>query len=298
MKDTRQDFTAAALSGVKPSFWSRSYRLGSGDNETALELGQRTLIMGILNATPDSFSDGGKHNEAEAAAAHAVKLAEEGADLIDIGAESTRPGFEPISAEEELQRLLPVIRAVREALPNMPISIDTYKAETARRALEAGAHILNDIWGLRQDPLMAAVAAEYGCPVIITHNRPDRDYNDLVPDVLADLRLSIEIAKQAGVADEQIWLDPGIGFAKNYEENIAMMAHLADINAMGYPVLLGTSRKRFIRQTLDLPVEELEEGTAATTALGIVQGCQIVRVHNVRANKRTAVMTDAIVYRR
>ncbi|MUT67664.1 dihydropteroate synthase [Paenibacillus sp. NEAU-GSW1] len=281
-----------------PVFWSRSYTWGSESGKVQLELGSRTLIMGILNATPDSFSDGGRHNEVEAAAAHAAAMVEAGADIIDIGAESTRPGYVPISSEEELRRLLPVIEAVRKALPHIAISVDTYKAETARRALEAGAHIINDIWGLRYDPLMASVAAEYGCPVVITHNRTDSEYSDLVADVLADLQTSIDIARQAGIKESDIWLDPGFGFAKSYEDHLKLMGQLQALNALGYPVLLGTSRKRFIRQTLDLPVSELAEGTAATTALGIAQGCQIVRVHDVRANARTARMTDAIVYPR
>lgn len=278
----------------KPVYRKREYDFGDG---AMLKLGDRTLIMGILNATPDSFSDGGRYTEVDAAVAHARAMAEEGADILDIGGESTRPGFEAVELEEELRRVLPVIHAVRGALPHMPISIDTYKSETARQALEAGAHIINDIWGLKGDPNMAAVAAEYGCPVIISHNRHSRDYNDLVPDVLADLLGSVAIAREAGIADGNIWLDPGIGFAKTYEDNLELLGRLSELTALGFPVLLGTSRKRFIRQTLNLPVEELAEGTAATAVLGIAQGCQIVRVHDVRAIKRTALMTDAILYR-
>lgn len=284
---------AANPFGRLGAFYQRSYELGKGVH---LELGKRTLIMGILNATPDSFSDGGRYHHVEAAVEHARTMVEEGADLIDIGGESTRPGFEPVSLEEELSRVLPVIRAVRQALPHVPISIDTYKAETARQALEAGAHIINDIWGLQHDSEMAAVAAAHGCPVIISHNRPARDYADLVPDVLADLQRSIGIAESAGVAGSRIWLDPGIGFAKTYDDNLALMGQLSAITALGYPVLLGTSRKRFIRQTLNLPVDELTEGTGATVALGIAQGCQLVRVHDVAAMKRIALMTDAILY--
>ncbi|WP_424768656.1 dihydropteroate synthase [Paenibacillus sp. sgz302251] len=278
----------------QPAFLKRSYDLGNG---VGLELGQRTLIMGILNATPDSFSDGGRYTHVDAAVAHAKSMVEEGADILDIGGESTRPGFEPVELEEELRRVLPVIRAVREALPHVPLSIDTYKAAAARQALEAGAHIINDIWGLKGDPNMAAVAAEYGCPVIVSHNRHARDYNDLVPDVLADLEGSVGIGRAAGVAGDRIWLDPGIGFAKTYEDNLELLGRLSEVTALGYPVLLGTSRKRFIRQTLNLPVEELVEGTAATVALGIAHGSQIVRVHDVRAIKRTALMADAILYR-
>ncbi|MGG4142083.1 dihydropteroate synthase [Paenibacillus algorifonticola] len=281
----------------KLEYYSRSYELPGGKR---LELGKRTLIMGILNATPDSFSDGGKFNEAEAAARRAVEMAAEGADIIDIGGESTRPGFVPVDAEEELRRVIPVIQAVRAALPHIAISIDTYKAKTARHALEAGATIINDIWGLKFDAEMAAAAAEYVCPVILTHNRMNPVYlaADFVEDVIADLKESIEIARHAGVQEEQIWLDPGLGFAKTHEQNMELLGRLAELHALGYPVLLGTSRKSFIRQTLDLPREELVEGTAATTALGIAQGCQIVRVHDVRANKRTATMSDAITYPR
>ncbi|GKU77043.1 dihydropteroate synthase [Paenibacillus sp. L3-i20] len=278
----------------RPTFWDRSYELG---DDVKLELGKRTLIMGILNATPDSFSDGGRYMNVERALEHAHEMVEAGADILDIGGESTRPGYEAVSPEEELKRVLPVITAVREALPHVALSIDTYKAATARHALEAGAHIINDIWGLKGDPDMAAVAAEYGCPVIISHNRHSRDYNDLVPDVLADLRSSIGIAQAAGIADDRVWLDPGIGFAKTHDDNLAMLGRLSELTALGYPVLLGTSRKRFIRQTLNLPVEELVEGTAATVTLGIAHGCQIVRVHDVRAIKRTALMADAILYR-
>lgn len=279
----------------KPTYWSRTYDLADG---IKLELGTRTLIMGILNATPDSFSDGGRYNSVDAAVAHAQSMVEDGADILDIGGESTRPGFAAVALEEELRRILPVIRAVREALPHVPLSIDTYKAETARQALEAGAHIINDIWGLRHDPNMAAVAAEYGCPIILSHNRQSRDYNDLVPDVLADLQGSISIARMAGIADDRVWLDPGIGFAKTYEDNLDLLGHLSELTALGYPVLLGTSRKKFIRQALNLPADDIVEGTAATVALGIAQGCQLVRVHDVRAMKRIALMTDAIQYRR
>jgi dihydropteroate synthase len=252
--------------------------------------------MGILNATPDSFSDGGRFDETEAAVARAKQMEAEGADLIDIGGESTRPGHDPVSLEEELRRIIPVIKAVREHV-NLPISVDTYKAETARQALEAGADIVNDVWGFKRDPELARVAAQYGCPVILTHNRPERDYKDFVPDVLNDLLVSVRLARAAGVADELIWLDPGIGFAKDYDDNVELMGRLDEIVGLGYPVLLGTSRKTFIRRTLGVSAEEAAEGTGATTSLGIAQGCQIVRVHDVLHNKRVAAMTDAIVYR-
>ncbi|THF74534.1 dihydropteroate synthase [Cohnella fermenti] len=252
--------------------------------------------MGILNVTPDSFSDGGSYMNLDAAVERARRMVEEGADLIDIGGESTRPGHEPVSAEEEIRRIVPVIQAVREQV-KLPISVDTYKPETARAAMEAGAHILNDIWGFRNDPQMASVAADYGCPVILMHNRRERDYADFVPDVLRDLQTSLDRAKASGVASDHIWLDPGIGFAKDYEENLIMMGHLDKIVALGHPVLLAASRKLFIRTALGLPADDVVEGTNATTALGIMQGCQIVRVHDVKQAVRTARMTDAVVYR-
>ncbi|OUS69933.1 dihydropteroate synthase [Paenibacillus sp. MY03] len=287
--------TGASEVAFAPNFRKRSYDLGGG---IQLSLGDRTLIMGILNATPDSFSDGGRYMDVEAAVAHARSMVEQGADILDIGGESTRPGFDTVSAEEEIRRVVPVIAAVRAALPHIPLSIDTYKASTARAALEAGAHIINDIWGLKSEPDMAAVAAEYGCPVIVSHNRHARDYTDFVPDVLADLRGSIGLALAAGVAEDAIWVDPGIGFAKTYEDNLALLGRLRELTALGCPILLGTSRKRFIRQALDLPVDQVAWGTAATVALGIAHGAQIMRVHDVREMKLTALMADAIHYLR
>jgi dihydropteroate synthase len=278
---------------MKPTFYQRSYTF---HDDLKLELGSRTLIMGILNATPDSFSDGGRYDAVEAAVARAEQMAAEGADIIDIGGESTRPGHAPVTEEEELQRIIPVIRAVRERV-KLPISVDTYKPETARQALEAGAHMINDVWGFKQDPKMAEIAAEYGCPVALMHNRADRDYFDFIPDVLNDLIASVHRAEAAGVASEQIWLDPGVGFAKDYSENLEIMGRLDEIVQLGYPVLLGTSRKGFIQRTLDVKPGEAMEGTAATVALGIAQGCQIVRVHDVLQMKRVAAMTDAITYR-
>jgi len=280
---------------MRPVIWSRTYRLGGG---VTLELGRRTLVMGILNVTPDSFSDGGRYMAVDAAVEHAVRMVRAGADIIDIGGESTRPGSRPVPADEEIRRVIPVIRAVREALPNVPLSIDTYKAETACRALEAGAHIINDVWGLKADPEMARTAAEFGCPVVISHNRLEAGgYADIARDVAAELLDSVRLAAEAGVDPRNIWLDPGIGFVKDYEDNLDMMGRLAELVRLGYPVLLGTSRKRFIRHTLDLPADDVVEGTAATVALGIAQGCQIVRVHDVDRIVRTVRMTDAIVYR-
>lgn len=273
--------------------WRRSYELRGG---VRLELGRRTLIMGILNATPDSFSDGGRYIEIDEAVRHARSMVRDGADIIDIGGESTRPGGEKVGIEEELRRVLPVIRAIRQALPETAISIDTYKAETARQALEAGADIINDVWALKADANMAAVAAEYGCPVILSHNRHDRDYSDFVSDVIGDLQDSIGIAHAAGIADENIWLDPGIGFAKDYEHNLMIMGQLNRLVSIGYPVLLAASRKRFIQHALQLPADQTVFGTAVTVTLGIAQGCQIVRVHDVKEMKQTALMADAVMY--
>ncbi|PZM64252.1 dihydropteroate synthase [Paenibacillus dendritiformis] len=278
---------------LQPTWRQRTYRWANG----ALTLGQRTLIMGILNVTPDSFSDGGRYNRVDAALRHAEEMLEAGADIIDIGGESTRPGHQPVGQEEELERVLPVIEALRRELPQAPISVDTYKAEVARQALEAGAHIINDIWGCKKEPEMAHVAARYGCPLILMHNRPERRYDRFVEEVKADLLASVALAKAAGVKDDQIWLDPGIGFAKTGEDNLVLMSHLDELCALGYPVLLGTSRKKFIRDTLQLPVDDVVEGTAATVALGIAQGCQIVRVHDVALIARTARMCDAVLYR-
>ncbi len=257
----------------------------------------RTYIMGILNVTPDSFSDGGRYHTLDAAVKRALEMVEEGADIIDIGGESTRPGHEPVPLEVEMKRVIPVVRAVREAVGERAlISVDTYKAEVAREAILAGADWMNDIWGLKRDPKMAEYAAELGCPVVVMHNRQEAVYEDFMRDVIADLQESIAIAKAAGMRDEQIILDPGVGFAKSHEQNLMVMRDLDQIVALGYPVLLATSRKRVIRHTLQLPVDELVEGTAATVAIGIAKGCRIVRVHDVKPIKRTALMSDAIVY--
>ncbi|WP_307311678.1 dihydropteroate synthase [Neobacillus driksii] len=250
--------------------------------------------MGILNATPDSFSDGGKYNNMEHAIKHAQEMVENGADIIDIGGESTRPGYTVISADEEIERVVPVIEAISKHV-SVPISIDTYKAKVAQRAIEAGAHIINDIWGAKADDKMAAVAAEYNVPIILMHNRHDRNYSFFIRDVLNDLYESINIVKQAGVRDEQIILDPGIGFAKDLNENILMMQNLDTLTALGYPVLLGTSKKSMIGQALNLPVEERMEGTGATVCYGVQKGCQIIRIHDVKEMSRMAKMMDILM---
>lgn len=259
-----------------------------------LDYQQKTLIMGILNATPDSFSDGGRYNQVEAALRHAKELVDNGADIIDIGGESTRPGHEKVSVEEELARVIPVIKALSEHI-NIPISIDTYKAEVAKQAIKAGAHIINDVWGGKADAEMSLVAAQYQVPIILMHNRNNRDYMSFYRDVVGDLYESIMLMKEAGVKDENIILDPGIGFAKSLNENIQMMRDLDKLVDLGYPVLLGTSRKSMIGQVLDLPISERLEGTGATVCFGIQKGCQIVRVHDVKEISRMAKMMDALL---
>ncbi|KXG45106.1 dihydropteroate synthase [Tepidibacillus decaturensis] len=260
-----------------------------------LTIGRHTLVMGILNVTPDSFSDGGKYNQLAIALEHAKKMIADGADIIDVGGESTRPGHQEISVEEELERVIPVIRALAKEI-KVPISVDTYKAEVAQQAIEAGAHIINDVWGFKKDPNMAKVVAEYQVPVILMHNRMNMEYDSLMDDIIADLRESIQIAITAGVKADQIILDPGIGFAKTYQDNLQVMNRLDEIVALGYPVLLGTSRKSIIGNTLHLPVDERLEGTAATVAMGIVKGCKIMRVHDVKEMKRVCKMMDAMIY--
>ena len=259
-----------------------------------LDLRKKTLIMGILNVTPDSFSDGGKYDQIDQAVEQAKKMVANGADIIDIGGESTRPGYTPVSMAEEIERIVPVIKAIKQAL-NVPISIDTFKAETAKAAVEAGADIINDIWGAKYDPKIAEVAATYDVPIVLMHNRKQPQYNDLIDDMKTDLQESIAIVKGYGVKDEQIILDPGIGFAKSMEENIEALRHLDSFKAIGYPLLLGVSRKRVVGHVLDLPIAERDEGTGAITSYGITKGVDIVRVHNVRLNARIAKMTDALV---
>lgn len=259
-----------------------------------LDFNEKTYIMGILNATPDSFSDGGSYNEVEAAIRHAVEMVKEGAHIIDIGGESTRPGFAKVSEEEELKRVVPIIEAVSNEV-NVPISIDTYKAEVAKRAIEAGAHIINDVWGAKAEPKIAEVAAHYDVPIILMHNRDNMNYRNLMSDMIFDLYESVRIAKNAGVRDENIILDPGLGFAKTMDQNLEVMRNLEQLHVLGYPILLGTSRKSFIGHVLDLPVDERVEGTGATVCLGIQKGCSIVRVHDVKEMDRMTKMMDAML---
>ncbi|MGI6307023.1 MAG: dihydropteroate synthase [Dethiobacteria bacterium] len=256
-------------------------------------LGERTLIMGILNVTPDSFSDGGRYHTVEEAVEQALQMVKDGADIIDVGGESTRPGYEEISVAEEIGRIVPVIKAIRE-VSTIPISVDTYKAAVARAALDAGADMLNDIWGGLRDAAILEVAAAAGLPVCLMHNRDSTQYEDLLSEVVADLRNCAERALAAGVAEENIVLDPGIGFGKDFAQNLEVMRYLQEFTILGYPVLLGTSRKSMVGKALDLPVEQRLEGTAATVAYGIACGVEIVRVHDVLEMSRVVRMTDAI----
>lgn len=257
--------------------------------------GSRTYIMGILNLTPDSFSDGGRFNNFDKALYQAEKMVRDGADIIDIGGESTRPGYEKISDEEEIARISPVLEALAKEL-EVPISVDTYKYGVAKAALESGADMLNDIWGLLADPALADLAAEYKVPIVLMHNQDGTQYDSMMDDILTSLRKSIAIAKNAGVPDEMIILDPGIGFGKDVAQNIATMRHLEDFKTLGYPILLGTSRKSLIGKVLDLPANERIEGTGATVALGIAKGAaDIIRVHDVKEMARVAKMMDAMV---
>lgn len=276
-------------------------------------VGGRTLIMGVLNVTPDSFSDGGQLASAQALVDRAGQMLADGADVLDLGGESTRPGAVVVTAEEELARVLPALAALREAFPDAPVSIDSYKADVADAAVAAGADIINDVWGLlhgisaddrehwRQAspssppiPAMARVAAQRKCPLILMHNRTDRNYTDFWADVLADFRASLAVAAAAGIAPRQLWLDPGFGFAKNVPHNLEVLRDLRRIVALGFPVLVGTSRKSTLGAVLGTKIDDRREGGGATVVWAIQQGCAMVRVHEVREMARFARMADAI----
>ncbi len=262
----------------------------------SLTVGERTLVMGVLNYTPDSFSDGGKWNNVDVALKHMEEMVADGADIIDIGAESARPGFTPISAAEEIARLETILPRLVAACP-VPISVDTYKAETAEYAMSTGAHIMNDIWGLQYAPepgKMAAVAAKYGVPVVVMHNQEGTEYDDMIEDMKRFFIRSAIIADQAGMSQDQIITDPGIGFGKDFDQNVYVMKHLQELAALPYPMLLGTSRKGFIGKILDLPVTERMEGTGTTCVAGVLAGCTIVRVHDVKPIVRMCKMADAL----
>jgi dihydropteroate synthase len=256
--------------------------------------GARTYIMGVVNVTPDSFSGDGLAYDVAAAIGQAVRMREEGADIIDVGGESTRPGFEPVPAEEEVRRILPVIDRLAREL-DIPVSIDTYKPEVARAAIEAGAHMVNDVHGFRREPAVAAVAAEFGVPAVAMHNQRDREYHDVIGDITAGLVESLRIAREQGLPEERLIVDPGFNFGWTEEQALEMLRRLGELRALGRPLLVGTSRKSTIGVVLGLPVEERLEGTAATVALAIANGADIVRVHDVKEMARVATMADAVV---
>lgn len=258
------------------------------------EIGSHTYVMGILNVTPDSFSDGGNFNTIDSALKQAEKMIAEGADIIDIGGESTRPGYTLLYDEEEIKRVVPAIEAVKKKF-DIPVSVDTYKGNVAKAAIAAGADLINDIWGLKYDNIMAGVIAKSNLPCCLMHNRKEPDYNNFMQDMLSDLYETVQIAEKAGIADEKIILDPGVGFGKTYENNLEVIHNLEQMHALGYPILLGTSRKSVIGLTLDLPVTERLEGTLVTTVMGVMKKCAFVRVHDVKENKRAIVMTEAIL---
>lgn len=253
-----------------------------------------TYVCGILNVTPDSFSDGGKWSTLDSALSHAEEMIEEGVDLIDIGGESTRPGYQLLSEEEEIRRVVPVIEAVKRRF-DIPVSLDTYKAAVAKAGIDAGIDLVNDIWGLKYDGKMAEVIAKSGLPCCLMHNRREKDYKNFMQDVAADLAGTLHLAQLAGIEDGKIILDPGVGFAKTYEQNLEVINRLEELHILGCPILLGTSRKSVIGLTLDLPVQDRLEGTLATTVIGVMKGCMFVRVHDVKENKRAIQMTEAIL---
>lgn len=253
-----------------------------------------TYVMGILNVTPDSFSDGGKWIGLDRALKQVEKMVEEGADVIDVGGESTRPGYAMISDQEEIQRVVPVIEAVKTRF-DVPFSLDTYKSNVARAGIEAGVDMINDIWGLKYDGRMAEVIAASGLPCCLMHNRKDTEYRNFMQDLTADLAESLHLAEMAGIDENQIILDPGVGFAKSYRQNLEVIDSLEELKVLGCPLLLGCSRKSVIGITLDKPAEDRLEGTLATTVVGVMKGCMFVRVHDVKENIQVIRMTEAIL---
>lgn len=260
------------------------------------EFKDRTYVMGILNVTPDSFSDGGTHNTIDTALKHTEKMINEGADIIDVGGESTRPGYTMISDDEEISRVAPVIEKLKANF-DIPISIDTYKSAVAEAAAQAGADLINDIWGFKYDEKIAEVTANHNLACCLMHNRKEANYNNYIEDVINDLKESINIAQKYGVDKNKIVLDPGVGFAKSYEQNLEIINKLEALDVLGYPVLLGTSRKSVIALTLNLPVNERVEGTIATSVIAVMKNSLFVRVHDVKENKRAILMTEKILGR-
>lgn len=264
-------------------------RIGNKEFDTEND----TYVMGILNVTPDSFSDGGKWNGMDTALKHCEEMVRDGAAIIDVGGESTRPGYTKISDQEEIERTVPVIEAIKANF-DVPISIDTYKSKVAKATIDAGADLVNDIWGLKYDTKMAQVIAEADVACCLMHNRDNMDYQSFLSDMIHDLEETITLAKQAGIAENKIILDPGVGFAKSYENNLEAIAKVDALQTLGYPVLLGTSRKSVIGLTLDIPATERVEGTMVTTVYAVQKKCAFVRVHDVKENVRAIKMTQAI----
>lgn len=256
----------------------------------------KTYIMGILNVTPDSFSDGGRFDRMDAALRHAEEMIRDGADIVDIGGESTRPGHTVITEEEEIGRVVPVIEAVKRRF-DVPVSVDTYKGKVAEAALQAGADLVNDIWGFKHDRKVAELTAKFGVACCLMHNRHEADYKNFLEDWVQDLAECVQIAREAGVADDKIILDPGVGFGKTYELNLEAIHHVDKLHALGFPILLGTSRKSVIGTALNLPTDQRVEGTLVTTVMGVMKGCAFVRVHDILENKRAIQMTEAILGR-
>jgi len=265
-----------------------------GNRQFDTDKHKHTYVMGILNVTPDSFSDGGKYDHMDQALYHVEEMIQDGMDILDIGGESTRPGYEKLSDEMEISRVTPVIEKIKSRF-DIPISLDTYKSAVAKAGIDAGIDLVNDIWGLKYDTEMARVIAESKLPCCLMHNRNNTNYHSFMQDVAADLAETIQIAEKAGIADDKIILDPGVGFAKSYEQNLQIINNLESLHVFGYPLLLGTSRKSVIGLTLDLPVEQRVEGTIATSVLAVMKKCVFVRVHDVKENVRAIRMTEAIL---
>lgn len=253
-----------------------------------------TYVCGILNVTPDSFSDGGKWNQMDRALKHVEDMLKEGADIIDIGGESTRPGCKPLGEEEEISRVAPIIRAVRENF-DVPISLDTYKASVAREGIRQGADLINDVWGLKYDPEMAKVISDSHLPCCLMHNRREAVYEDFMKETVSDLEETLSLAQEAGIMKERIILDPGVGFGKSCQQNLEIICRLEELAALGCPLLLGCSRKSVVGLTLDLPVDQRLEGTLVTTVMAVIKGCMFVRVHDVKENARAVKMAEAIL---
>lgn len=265
-------------------------KIGNREFDVALH----TYVMGILNVTPDSFSDGGKWLEKDKALRRVESMLAEGMDVVDIGGESTRPGYTPLTAQEEIERVVPIIEAIKNSF-DVPISLDTYKSQVAKAGILAGADMINDIWGLKHDKDMAQVIAQRNIPCCLMHNRKEPNYQNFMEDVIHDLSETIHLAKEVGIAEDKIILDPGVGFGKTYEHNLQIINQLEELKILGYPLLLGCSRKSVIGLTLDLPTEEREEGTLVTTVMGVMKGCSFVRVHDVKKNVRAIRMAEAIL---